>query len=120
MEKNQWSDQLAEKTLASLMQKSATEPEFRKLCLEDPRAAVQQIAGFELPADFKLNIVENKKADLTVVLPDFVPATELNDDQLEEIAGGGGCLVGTCGGTQVCGAISSYCLFTCGGSAISP
>lgn len=116
----QWTDEVAERVFSDLMKKSTQDPAFRQVCLEDPAAAVKTVSGLDLPPDFKLRVVENAGASLTVVLPDLVSADELNEQQLEEVAGGGGCLIGTCGGTQVCGAISSYCLFTCGGSAISP
>lgn len=120
MANTQWSDEIAERVLKDMMTKAKEDPAFRQLCLDNPGAAIKEVSGMDLPDGFKLNVIENEGASLTVVLPDLVSPQELSEEQLEDVAGGGGCLIGTCGGTQVCGAISSYCLFTCGGSAISP
>ena len=120
MANTQWSDAVAERVFADMMKKAKEDPAYRQTCLSNPHAAVKEVSGMDLPSDFKLNVVENQGASLTVVLPDLALAEELSERELEDVAGGGGCLIGTCGGTQICGGISNYCLFTCGGSAISP
>jgi len=68
--------------------RSAIDPEFRSRLLDTPHAALAEM-GVEVPASFNLAFVENT-VDATHVLPDFVGSdnAELNDDELEAVAGG--------------------------------
>ena len=52
--------------------RASTDPDFRALCMSDPAAALRDEAGYDLPADFSVNVVDNSGADLTLVLPDMV------------------------------------------------
>jgi hypothetical protein len=74
--------------LQALLQRSATDSDFRRTLLTDPRAALAEFSGREVPEGFNVVFVENK-ADATIVLPDFVDtAAELSDAELEAVAGG--------------------------------
>lgn len=82
-----------QETLEIIRRKAAEDPDFRELCLSNPKAAVKKATGIEVPDDFNLRFVENNGADLTVVLPDEEPKSEddlLSDDDLEDVAGGDG------------------------------
>lgn len=72
----------------ALLAKSATDVEFRKKLLSDPRAAVSEFTGKPVPADFNVRFVENT-ADATIVLPDAVDTNaELSENALEAVSGG--------------------------------
>ena len=71
-----------------VLARSATDAAFRTRLLADPREALAEALGREVPATFDIAFVENA-AGATVVLPDFVdPDAELSEDDLEAVAGG--------------------------------
>lgn len=70
----------------ALMARSATDREFRNRLLSDPRGAVKDFTGQEMPEGMEIVFVENK-ATATVVLPD-VTGGELSDADLESASGG--------------------------------
>jgi hypothetical protein len=96
----------ADSLLEEVVKRTQTDPEFRQLCLGDPKAATKQATGKELPENYILRFVENQGADLTVVLPDFIDAeAELSEADLDRIAGGkcpGSCAVSCPVSTCVC------------------
>ena len=107
-ETNGWTQDKANEKLRVLAKRAQTDPEFRKLALKDPVAAVAKIDPTPLPSWFKLRFVDNAGATLTMVLPDPVSASsELSDSELEQVAGGGD--GNRCGGS---------CVASCGISAI--
>ncbi|HYH82602.1 MAG TPA: NHLP leader peptide family RiPP precursor [Longimicrobium sp.] len=77
----------AEGRMQALLVRSATDMEFRARLLSDPRAAIAEFTGHELPANYRVKFVENK-GDATLVLPDFVNEGELSENELEAVAGG--------------------------------
>lgn len=110
-----WNQEEAQAALQMIIKRATTDAEFRELFLTNPAAAVKEVTGRELPEGFTLRVVENKGADLTVVLPDTPPASELSDSELEAVAGGHKCGAGTCGLSAVCG-VTEPCLVSCGAS----
>lgn len=80
---------------------AATDNEFRAKLLKDPRSAIKEKLGFELPTTFTIKFVEKpENLDAMVVLPDYVPDAEaLSEEQLEAVAGGW-CLIDSCNGTS--------------------
>lgn len=83
-----WTAEEAQTVLQNIIKRTTHDPDFRKLVLENPAAAVQEIAKKSLPEAFVINVVENDGADLTIVLPDAAVPSELSDQQLEGVAGG--------------------------------
>src|SRR5919197_2803739 len=77
-----------------LMRRAAEDEAFRALLLSDPKAALKQELGLDLPADLKLTVLEETPNELFLVLPPR-PATlerrpgddELSDSELERAAG---------------------------------
>jgi hypothetical protein len=93
-------EERATEQMQSLLTRSATDIEFRKLLVSDSRAALSQHFGGQLPESANIVFLENK-ADATVVLPDLIGAdAELSEAELEAVAGGaspalliiGGCI----------------------------
>ena len=77
-----------QEALNKVLARSATDAGFRTRLLADPREALAEALGREVPATFDIAFVENT-AGATVVLPDFVdPDAELSEDDLEAVAGG--------------------------------
>ena len=77
-----------QEALNKVLARSATDAGFRTRLLADPREALAEALGREVPATFDIAFVENT-AGATVVLPDFVdPDAELSKDDLEAVAGG--------------------------------
>lgn len=84
-----WNMEKVEKALETIKSKAATDAEFRTLCLSNPGEAVKQATGMEVPEGFKLRIVDNAGAHLTVVLPDLQTSEgELDETQLTQVSGG--------------------------------
>lgn len=83
-----WSQVEVQAALEEITSLAARDADFRTLCLTSPTEAVLAVTGRELPAGFSLRFVDNAHADLTVVLPDLAATGELDDANLETIAGG--------------------------------
>ena len=75
-----------------LMLKAAQDEAFREALLSNPREALAQFLGTELPAELKVNIVQNTPTEVTLVIPPKV-SDELDDADLEAVAGGRGDLL---------------------------
>jgi hypothetical protein len=78
----------AEQMMSALLSRSATDPTFRQQLLTQPRAAVSEYLGREVPESFDVTFIENR-ADATIVLPAAIdPEAELSEQELEAVAGG--------------------------------
>ncbi|NME99554.1 NHLP leader peptide family RiPP precursor [Aneurinibacillus aneurinilyticus] len=84
-----WNIEKVNKALETLKQKATIDNEFRTLCLNNPAEAVKQATGMEVPEGFKLRVIDNAGAHLTVVLPDLqVGEGELDETELTQVSGG--------------------------------
>ena len=65
--------------------------DFRKALLVDPRKAILDGLGVHIPASFRVKFIErDKEIDALIVLPDLQRQDgELDDGDLEAVAGGG-------------------------------
>ncbi len=90
-----------------IVQKSIEDESFRQRLLEDPKAAVEQELGTQLPEEVRIVTVEETAETIYLVLPSTSMAGgeggELSDQELEKVAGGGTWVdPNSCGSACVC------------------
>ncbi|MFA5479455.1 MAG: NHLP leader peptide family RiPP precursor [Candidatus Muiribacteriota bacterium] len=86
-----WTAQETKNVINTIKQKAATDKKFRERVLNNTAEVVKELTGKDIPADFKLNVIETKPGyNETLVLPKFVGET-LNEADLDAVSGGGGC-----------------------------
>ena len=76
-----------------LIQRSLQDEEFRQRLLADPKAAVEEELGIQLPAEVQIRVVEETADTIYLALPSASPAGEggeLSDRELDAVAGGDG------------------------------
>ena len=75
-----------------LVDRSLEDEAFRIRLLEDPKAAVEQELGTQLPEDVKVEVMEETADTAYLVLPfrstESQETGELSDQELEAVAGG--------------------------------
>jgi Nitrile hydratase, alpha chain len=77
----------------TLVQRSREDENFRQRLLDDPRAAVEQELGIQVPENMEVRVVEESADTIYLVLPSASPlgeGGEISDQELKEVAGGGG------------------------------
>lgn len=81
-----------QQALEAVLERATTDREFRQRLLVDPRRAILEGFGVAIPASFNVKFVDKEKGvDALIVLPDFRrPDGELEDDDLDSVAGGRG------------------------------
>jgi Nitrile hydratase, alpha chain len=92
----------------TLVQRSLQDDSFRQRLLDEPKAAVEQELGAQLPEGVEVRAVEETADTIYLVLPSASAlggqGGDLSDEALEAVSGGGPAL------TSVLG------VFTCGGA----
>jgi hypothetical protein len=80
-----------QEALEQILTRAAVDLDFRKALLVDPRKAILDGLGVRIPASFRVKFVEREKTvDALIVLPDLQRLDgELEDDDLDAVAGGG-------------------------------
>jgi hypothetical protein len=92
-----WTEEDVEKAFVDVKKKALIDKTFRQTLLADPRKAIQQVTKREVPAAYKIKVIESDPAyHMTFVLPQMASA-DLSDEELEKVSGG----VGACG-ADVC------------------
>ena len=70
----------------ALIRRAAGDTEFRSRLLADPKAAVKEELGFDVPSDFTIEVHEAKSGTAHLVLP---PREHLEETELRRVTGGG-------------------------------
>lgn len=81
--------------LREVIERATTDREFRARLLSDPAAAIRHAFGVILPYNYRIRFIE-QPADLDALI--VLPRNhgQLDEDDLEQVAGGGN--TETCGG----------------------
>ena len=97
-----WTTEKVNEVYALAAEKAKVDEAFRKALVEHPNKAIEELSGMEVPADFKIRVIEYDPAyQATFVLPEML-GDEFSADDLDAVAGGacGGdvCAGNVCGG----------------------
>jgi len=102
---------------ARLIARAWHDPHFKRQLLANPKAAIEQEFGIELPGDLEVTAVEDTPAHLHLVVP--VNRTGLTEERLgtdEAVAHPHPCRhCGSCGGCTSCGGCGFSGSCSCGG-----
>ncbi|MDQ1249360.1 MAG: hypothetical protein QG597_3735 [Actinomycetota bacterium] len=72
-----------------LRDRLASDPDFRAAVLADPRAAISELVGVQIPDLVTVTVHEESLTDVHVVLPAGARSSgEIDEDDLELVAGG--------------------------------
>ena len=84
---------------SKLIEKALKDPAFRARLVADPKAAVEKELGRKLPDGVSVRVLEDSPQTVHLVLPAALPKGQLDDAELESVAGGlGAAPTFVCGG----------------------
>ena len=69
-----------------VVSKAGSDKTFRSLLVENPRVAVSEATGVDVPDSINLHVHEQSETDLHLILP---PTSRLSLDEMDDIAGAG-------------------------------
>jgi len=72
---------------AMILARTVEDPAFAARLKADPKAALSEILGAELPAALEVHVFQETPTDLLLRLP-AVQGDEISEDELESVAGG--------------------------------
>jgi hypothetical protein len=76
--------------LREVLERAATDRDFRVRLLADPAAAIRMAFGVILPHNYRIKFIERpRELDALIVLPAVGGKGELDEEDLELVAGGG-------------------------------
>ena len=82
--------------LREVIDRASTDREFRARLIADPASAIRHAFGVILPHNYRIRFMERpRELDALIVLPPM--HEELDEDDLEQVAGGGDTEADTCG-----------------------
>jgi hypothetical protein len=76
---------------ARLIAKAWEDESFKKALLSEPKSAIEEELGVELPDGLEIQVVEETATRICLVLPappEQLPDAQLAEEQLEAVAGG--------------------------------
>lgn len=76
--------------LAAISARAAQDKDFRRRLIEDPRAAIKEATGTQVPPALRVKFIEKgADVDVLIVLPDLVQEEgELSEDDVSVVTGG--------------------------------
>ena len=95
-------EQFTEQVLA----RAARDDEFRSRLLTEPKAAIEEELGIDIPDALSVRVEEESATEFVLVLPARAVPGELRDDELAAAAGGSGSVgsdLSYCGSSCSCG-----------------
>ena len=88
MDAQEWTPDAVKSAQMEVFRLASLDREFRELCLSDPASAVKQATGKALPDGIPPVRFVDAKDELVFVLPRFNESGEIEDEELEAVAGG--------------------------------
>jgi hypothetical protein len=87
---NNWTNEELQEALAAVARRTAIDPAFRALALQDGATAISRVTQKPLPNNITFRFVDNSGTLKTIPLPDPIPqpTDELEEDALEKVSGG--------------------------------
>lgn len=83
-----WTQQEINDCISACKRKAAADVQFRQKLLENPGEAIRELSGKEIPAGFRIKVLESDpEYDATFVLPPPVSGN-LSDKDLDNVTGG--------------------------------
>ncbi|QHW32313.1 hypothetical protein GZH47_16865 [Paenibacillus rhizovicinus] len=84
-----WTQETFQEAVRKVSERAAVDAAFRSLCVSDIHAAIQQESGIEVPSSFKIGVLDPSANQLNIVIPPVaLEEGELQEDELESVAGG--------------------------------
>ncbi len=81
-----WTEEKINQTMIDIKKRASEDEDFRKLCLDNPNAAIRKVSDMEVPGGVKINIIENDAGVAhTIIIPP--ESIALKDEELD-MAGG--------------------------------
>lgn len=73
---------------ALIAERLAADPDFRQALLSDPRAALSELVGVDLPDAVAVEVHEESLTSVHLVIPAPTDHHQISEDDLELVAGG--------------------------------
>lgn len=73
---------------AKVVERAMQDSAFRAQLMSDPKTAVAAETGWIIPADVSIRVVEETADTFYLVIPFKAGASELSDEELEDVSGG--------------------------------
>jgi len=73
-----------------LIARAERDSDFRKRLIDDPKAAVREELGVDLPGEMTIRVVQEQPSEAVLVLPIPVESGALREEELAGAAGGTG------------------------------
>jgi acyl-coenzyme A thioesterase PaaI-like protein len=73
-----------------VIERAQRDESFRQQLLDDPRAAISDELGVEIPDALQIRVIEEDPQEVVLVLPAAARTREVTEEQLGAVAGGGG------------------------------
>jgi Nitrile hydratase, alpha chain len=71
-----------------LVDRAERDDEFRARLLSDPKAAISEELGVEIPRSLTIRVIEEGPSEVIMALPAKAAAGELSEEQLVSVSGG--------------------------------
>jgi hypothetical protein len=71
-----------------VIERAQRDESFRQQLLDDPRAAISEELGVDIPDSLEIRVIEEQPQEVVLVLPATASAREVTDEQLAGAAGG--------------------------------
>jgi hypothetical protein len=71
-----------------LIERAERDDEFRARLLSDPKAAISEQLGVEIPDSLNIRVVEEAPSEVIMALPAKAAPSQLSEEQLVSVSGG--------------------------------